>query len=554
MNKYTELKRQAEALLSQMDRGKEFIIGHVSGRLAKAADENPQDKVICAVSHVVERMSRKDPSRVISQAELESVYQKLAGIDRSGTRFRELLGDLLITAGPQPVRTGKEYAEAKRDIFDEAVSEIKPETRDGLSQLFEHAEDRLDPKAATDAQGRVELELKSMGFRSKAKLEGGNARHLVFAAQVQTNRGQVTFHVPVEASSGRLPSVFVSQGRFLPLSRQELSKQAEEIAGCRLDPPSVPAILDALDKLSGSEAKSASDEQVESIAGSLPQDDGSGGLSAAQLYASIAQKEDAIRDIEVPRTEVPEPLRAIASEVEESVAEAGIGYPQAAVRLAKRMLNAELVSMGFRSAQVRAVSPTGDGMLCQAVLDTPKGKVAIEVPIEMKGDRPLMPSVFAHGDIVDDFTADKLKAFVSRDLDTLPTAVRRDSALLSKSWGELKSDLIDAVARDDHDACHEIIEAIAEQFGSDMHKQAIQGYKELLKHKAAWHESRKSRCSMVIKSANSIYDMCGHLMVPLHKVVQDEMGRCHLASTYRARQSQDEEGAFFSNAKVLVND
>ena len=109
----TELKRQAEALLSQMSCGKEYIIGQVSQRLAKAAVDNPQDTVIRAVAGVMDRMARHDPTRTISQAEIEAVYNELVGLDSSGTRFREVLGELLLTAPPASVVPNEQFAQTK---------------------------------------------------------------------------------------------------------------------------------------------------------------------------------------------------------------------------------------------------------------------------------------------------------------------------------------------------------------------------------------------------------------------------------------------------------
>jgi hypothetical protein len=95
--------------------------------------------------------------------------------------------------------------------------------------------------------------------------------------------------------------------------------------------------------------------------------------------------------------------------------ETAVGFPQAAVRLTKRMLVAELNSMGFKGSQIRVVAPTSDGFICEAILNTAKGKTTIEVPIEMRGNAPLLPSVFAKGDFVAEFTAPSLHAFAMSD-------------------------------------------------------------------------------------------------------------------------------------------
>ena len=552
MNQYSKMKRQAEALLSQMDRGKDFIIGSVSDRLTKAADAHPQDTVIRAVARVIERMSRQDPTRLICQAEIDGVYQQLVGLNRSGTRFRDVLGDLLISKLPEPVKPGKQYAEAHRDPLTEAINEIDPAITNGLGQIFESREDRYDPNLAASVRDKVGMELKTLGFDSRIRLAGGNARHLVFSADLRTRRGGSRVYIPTEAASGRFPSVFLSNDRFLPLTSQNLREHLEVSAGRKELPPSIPAVLASLDALTGQARKRASEEDVAKVSNMMPFSDGSENLAASPLYAQV--KENEVQDVRVPRAEVPEPLRALTSEIEESVTEAGIGYPQAAVRLAKRTLHAELAAMGLRGSQVRVASGTSDGLICEAVLNTAKGKVAIEVPIEMRNNQPLMPSVFAQGDFCDDFSEAKIKAFIRRDPPTVAVAVRRDSPLLGSSMRELKDAMIKSAAQEDYKACENILEVIAERW-PDNYKDSLVAYKQLLRHSSNMREAHTDiQCAKVIRSVNSVHPICGHLMVPVHKVVQDEHGRCHLASTYHARHNQDDGSAFFSNAKVLVGD
>lgn len=555
MTQISELKRQAEALLRQMGRGKEYIIGHVAERLMKAADDNAQDTVIRAVAHVIERRSRQDPTRLISQAEIEEAYQSLVGLNASGTRFREVCGDLLLSETPKGVEPGKQYAEAHRDPMVEGIEEIDPALRQGLGAIFDGPSDAWDARTAGPAQDKVAMELRSMGHQPRLRAVGGNARYVVIAADFGTNRGAVTVHIPVEASGNRLPSVFVAGDRLAPLTPANLTAHLEASAGHTGAPPSIPALLASLDALTGNLKKQASVEDVSSLASKLPVGNGSEGLSGPATYASMPEG-PGIGEVEVPRTPVPEPLRAIASDIEESAVEAGCGYPQASVRLAKRMLYAELAGMGFRGAQVRICGSASDSLICEAVLDTPKGKVAIEVPIEMRENRPLMPTLFAQGDFCDDFSEASIKRFVARDPDTVPTSVRRDSPMMIKSVAELKDVMIKAVARQDYGVCEEILEAVSARFGHEEHLKAFKAYQHLLRQAGAMREAHgKSGCDRIIRnSANSVHPLCGHLMIPLHQVVQDEHGRCHRASTYQARQNNDDASGFFSNAKVLVGD
>jgi len=530
------------------------MVGHVSQRLEKAAADNPQDAVIRAVAGVFENMSRQNPNRLISQGEIDQIYNQLIGLDASGTRFREVLGDLLLSRKPASAAPDPKYVQANRDPLQEAISETEPILTKELSTIFDLAEGHYDPKCMAEARDKVGIELYAMGLRNtRVRIAGGNVRHLVFAADLDTNRGAVRVYIPMEASGDKLPSVFVSGNRFVELTASNLKTHLDKASVRNERLPDVSAVLKSLDILTMQSKPKASADQVEKIANMLPSENGTQGLSAPGLFAPI-HDEKVVGDVEIPRSPVPEPLKALTSEIEESVLEAAVGFPQLAVRLAKRMLLAELASMGFKGSQVRVSAPTQDGFICEAILNTPRGKVGIDVPIEMRDNQPLMPSVFAQGDKVEDFSEKNLKVMLAREPETINVAVRRDSQLLSMGYHDLKDAIIRNAAEGNLKACDEIMEAIAERFDKETYRNAILDYQKILVDVGSAKQAQESRCGRILKSSNSIFPLCGHFMVPLHKVVQDDDGVCHLASTYHARKNQSDEGAFFSNAKVLVGD
>ncbi len=553
MTNYTELKRQAEEMLSKMERGKEFIINQVSDRLSIAVEENPQDHVIIAMAHVIERMARKDPTRIICQAEMEDLYQNLVGLNVSSTRFREKLGDFLLTSAPEPVKQNTVYAQSNRDPLKEAFDEINPEIRNAMKGVFEEdSQDIYDIKKAMAAREKVSLELRSLGFNPKIKLVGGNSRFVVFAANFDTNHGTITTHIPAEASGTKFPSVMVSGNEIKTLTKSAINNHINTTSRNN-KPVNIDSILTSLDMLTGHHKKIASRQQLEKTIEKVSEGSGSG-FSAPELFASLAE-ENVIEDIKIDNIEVPEPLKLIATELDESILETSLNFPLQTVRLAKRMLYAELTAMGFKGSQISISSSTDDGLICNALIDTPSGKVSIEVPIEMKNNQPLMPSVFAHGDYIDDFSQEKLASFIYTKADISEGVIRRDNDLASENINQLRNALASAVSHNDFTTCDDILEVVSAKFDKSIYLDMVRSYHNMLKTAGMAKKAySKSKCSMIIKNNSSIYPMCGHLMLPLHEVIQDENGRCHRASTYNARKNQQEEGLLFSNAKVLFND
>jgi hypothetical protein len=556
MTNFNALKNQAEYLLTKMEHGKGYRIGDLNQRLRQVADENPGDIVIGSVAGVIERLHSKDPEAMITQGQLEEVYQELVGLNRN-TRFREVLGDLLISDINKADLTNKNFVGAMRDPVEGTLDyDVDKKVKDGFDNMFRATENSYDPKNASRAKDKVELELKSMGFNSHVRLAGGNARFLVFATSLDTNRGAISLYIPAEASGDKLPSVFVGSNTFETLTASNLSDYLSTASYNRERLPEVSNILNTLDQVLGITSKATKQDEFAQLFANLSDANGSEGLSSPGLFAELPNQ-NTLKDIEIPNTPVPAELKALTSNIEESVLEAAVGYPQASVRLAKRMIIAELGSMGFKNSQVRIASSTGDGFICEAILNTPRGKLQIEIPIEMSGNAPLLPSVFAKNDYVADFNAYNIHALALKDAGYVEGAIKNDAQLYGMSLAELKDVMIKSASKGDYNTCDEVMEAIADRFDENTYCSAVSDYQKLLSKLGNAKEmlSRSYEDSdQFIRTPNSIYPVHKKLGLPAHELIRDENGTWHRRSTYAARQSQENLSTFFSTAKVLVGD
>jgi len=559
MDNISALKRQAERLLAKME-GKRYVIGDLNTRLQTAADENPHDTVIQAMARVVEQMCHKNPEKIISQAEVETLFNELIGLNVTGTKFREVLGDLLVSEKPASIETNPDFIKATRDDPQEGTVDyvIDSEVKDGFDQLFGPISDKYDPQIATVAKEKVNLELGSLGFGNpRVRLAGGNSRYLVFTADLDSNRGAVRIFVPTEASGEKLPSTFVAGNKLETLNAANIKNYVNATSYRNDRLPTVSAILQTLDVLTGYGQKSVEQDDFAKLSSKLPDNNGSEGISSPGTFASMPDDSKTMRDIEIPPTPTPEPLKALTSEIEENVVEASVGYPQMAVRLAKRIVLAELTSMGFKGSQVRISAPTQDGFICEATVNSPNGKVNIEIPIEMQGNAPLMPSVFAKDDFIADFNAANLQAFVTRADVSSYGYVETGSQLYAMSLPELKDVVIRAAANGNFEACNEAMEVISERVDEDTYRGVVADYLKILSNIESAQKSLKQAhedSDQFVKTPNSIYPVHKRLGRPAHELVRDENGDYHLKSNHMARKENDHAGAFFSTAKVLVGD
>lgn len=524
---FSSLKTQAEMALAKLTEGKCYEISDVNSRLQKIAAQLPQDTVINAVARVIEQLSKKDQTRLISQGEIENIYNQLIGLNAGGTRFREVLGDLLVSNAPKPVEQNLDYIRGMRDDPEKSPLEydVNPQFKEDFGQMFKKHIDKYDPQCAVAAQEKVGMELKSLGYEPRIKLAGGNSKFLIFAADFYTPHGSVCTFIPSNAAGTQSPSVFIAGNKFNTLTKSAIDSFLSEASHKNSKLPHVSDVLNTIEK-----------------------------LSCSEVSASVSDAHMNTRPVEIPMAEVPEPLKALASQIEENLAEVSVGYPQNIVRSAKQMLISELDAMGFKNSQIRVASSMTGGFICEATLNTPKGKLSIEAPIEMNNDIPLLPAVFAKGDFVDSFDESSLHRFVSNNSGD-NTIIRADSHFHEMTFAQLKDAMIKSAMRKDYDSCDEIIGVIASKVDENTYRNVVSDYHKLLlnvdniNEKLAYDDK-----DQFVKTPNSIYPIHKKLGKPAHELIRDENGEYHLKSTYSSRENQKESGAFFSNAKVLIGD
>jgi hypothetical protein len=567
MANFSALKNQAERLLSKLEHGKQYHISNLNTRLRTAADEHPGDIVISSIASIIERMYKENPGQIVSQGEVEKIYQELAGLN-SNTRFREVLGDLLKSEMKEDnSSTNRNFINSVRDPEQEPFNDdISLVTKSGLNGLFDNTTSLYDPHRASKAKNLVELELRHIGFSNPhVKIAGGNPRFLVFSADLDTNRGTVRVLVPADSNGDTLPGCFVGafgndgNGKVERLNVPNLNKYIKQSSRNRSRLPEVKDILSALDRVVGASPTNITDDKSNSLISNLPGKNGTEGLSAPGIFTKLPNENNVIKDVEIPKVPMPKELKVVAEELEDSIKEVAVGFPHASVRLAKRMIVAELNSMGFKNSQVRVSEPTSDGFICEAVLNAPNGKLKIEIPIEMNGNSPLLPSVFAKNDFIANFTPANIYAVAYKEAGSVDVAVNRDNQLFASSLMELKDAMYKAAIKGDLGICDEVMEIVASKFDENVHRSLVSDYCKLLSNVKAVDDSIKQsyKDNQFVKTPNSIYPVHKIFGLPAHELVKDSNGNWHRKSTYHSTANNDNfnnGGAFFSTAKVLVGD
>lgn len=512
----SELARLAKAVLDANNSGQEFMLEDVYNVTRAAYERYPEDAVIRKVASAIEIMAGKAKGgETISQKEISAIYNHC--VDISGTsRFRDVLGHLLLKDKPTNDSQNASYVKMNRDVDADPIKMsdlVDPEAVKQLTAVFGGDVSEMkayDTKVAAKGAEFVAAELKAIGKEfSDIKVVDGDHNIIVYATNFDTPNGCVTVPVPIEVQNGipLFPSKFLAGNSLKDLT------------------------LDNINEYVDGQKKEAD-------------------------FSVITKEPDPI--VDTPAVKVPKELEHIAKDFEEGLLESASIFGRSAIDMGKETVARELYAAGFKGAQVKFGSESGDSAIYLATIGTPKGRVTIEVPVEMHQREdgrfsPLSPTYFGYDGLIEDFSAPKLQRFALRVPQPSSFHVECSNAFSYMTLPEIKDEIMKAAANNDYVTCEEGLAKIQETFTEEDFKNAIADYHNLLMHKIHLDKYEQTKCQRLIPAGKgSIYARCGCTGLPLDKVATDEYGNCIPKSTLKSQKLNPvkEAGAVISTSKI----
>jgi hypothetical protein len=516
----------AQNLLNEQQNGQEFMLLDVYKQTREAYERFPEDPVIRQVAFVVEKMTEKAKSgTIINQAQVSKIHNEFARLSEN-SKFKMVLGHLLINTnastpnGQDFVRLNRLDAENSSINFEDLVDQNLVGNFDvalngnGTIKPF-------DQKTAEKGAEYVKVELVSLGFNNpRVKILGGNEDTLIYTASFDTEKGLVDVKIPIDLHNKQLifPSTFIAEDRIESLTAANINNFVNKVAQER-------------------------NPNINNRAGNLHSD------IAFDTDIQIAGTEQ--------KVEMPKELVHLSRDFDDSILEAASAFGKNIINKGKQVVIRELVAAGFKNAQVKFGSENTDSVIYLASINTPKGAVEIEVPVEMKVVSntyvPLLPTYFAYDGLVEDFTAAKLQRFAI----SLP-APSTKNVVCSSAYNymllpELKDEILKAASENDYPTCETILQYIEDKFSEEDHRNSIADYQYLLMTKTKIASKEQHVCRRMIPAGKtSIYDYCGCYNVPMNKVVADDHGNCILKSAVERQKLNplDQSGVLISNSKI----
>jgi hypothetical protein len=514
-----KLLKSAKALSQQINNGKEFSTKHVSGILAKKAEENPSDIMIHVMRDVITK--KASTQNFISQKEIGELYSSLvnySGGERS-TVFRTVCAGLLpqtsntqeeVKKDASSIRGGEQHVKTLQE-YDTGLEKMAQEFSGIFSLNNKGSFSGFSDNTSNKAKKFAKVQLDSMGCHPKQITITAENEHFVLckAAFETGSFREVTLDIPVQVSGGvpKLPSHFISDGGGL----EKLSKEN---------------LLVAL--------KSKEDHKK---------------FSDKNKFASSRST----NSIKIDNVTAPKALDHLTN-IEDKVLIASSKFDNSQVELARNVLGRELKSVGL-NAQLKFAGSNDRGVVFMSKI----ANSTYEFPVEFSSGRPLMPSHFVSDNKRYDFSSTNLRKVASLQPKSQGSFELRKEAYQNMSYHQLVNEMITSVDKRDFGSAEDALSSIQSKFDGTQVIHAVQKYASLLKT-AGMNDERETLIKMalqrgdLIRVPTSLDLYAPKFGLPLSKLAFDGNGQLVPLSRVNQRLNMDESQVFgISSHQIKIN-
>lgn len=458
------------SLANQVMSGKEYFVSTVLGRLDDAADTLPHDGAVRTAQRILQKRLEKEGSlATITQRQFSSLYDDVCALGNR-TAFREMLGDLLITAAPEAVaHYNSEFTSGRRDTDD--VLKLADDNMVGEFSSLWGNELASTGSMVDNGRRALETEFTSFGFGSPAaEVVARSDEFVMFSIQADSPIGRFTAYVPAEIKQNTvlMPSVFASANGFSPLTKDNLLAYAGGLVDGTVKMASPQKIMAGLSAVADAgrpalAVKLASGDDVV--------------VDSPSLYQTVSDyvtAPEANTHQEYPK----EMMGLFTNDMRDALVEAGLGFDKNIVITAKTIVSDQIKAAGLRVERISVESEFDGGLVVSAGVVGQAGKRTLQVPVEVISGQVLLPSVFMSGVVADAFTTEALRKFASTS-----DAGIFNAAFSNKSgWAyrDLYTHAIKSAAYGNFVEAEDAMAVIAEQYGPEFHRAAFRDLSDTL--------------------------------------------------------------------------
>lgn len=268
---------------------------------------------------------------------------------------------------------------------------------------------------------------------------------------------------------------------------------------------------------------------------------------------SSARTTEVIEGDEIEKKEVPAEFKPLVEDVEDKLARDTSGFSKELINRAHELIVGELNSLGVKG-QVRFSRRKGSSMVFATSLDTEKGTIQVDIPIEVADEKILYPVTFVYKDAVHALTEEGLERFI-RKFGAEAEPVKYPGEMLDMTFNQLRKEIHKAVFERNYARATECLNVVSDKFGEDIHKNAIQDYQNWLKEASQDYSTRCGKCGYYLSktavATTHTQDWCGLLDEPCFKIIQ-KSGICVRSSILWDELRDDSYKGTISTSKIAL--
>lgn len=519
-------------LAKAVDDNQKIATPILAAKLARYVEAYPQDKTIGAMARVIDKMASNN-TNFIRKAELKALYGKMY---QHGTKFAELFTDELGEAA-EPEITTYQRDEAVKPIDYRAGDQV---LANALESVFDkHAPLKMySQPVAEKAMRTVGSTLDAWNLRpSRLAVSDGNDKFIVIKADYETPKGVTSFYVPVEVTKNDViePEVFMGNTGPEDLNHTTIKAYLTQQAGTKTKIGATD-ILTALTHAASDKREISATELA--ITRMNAERAGQSEFFQGQVVG-LKVEAAAKADVSLPKSD------EFMSFEEKFTTPQGLAswrFGADKVGTAKNHVSRELQSMGFANHQV--VIAGNDETTIHVGVSLNTGEVAFMVPVKVANNKLQKPTVMLCNGSLASFDRAGINSLVSANqTDSKIAAVASNMSALKPS--EVVNNLRQALAEENYAKAEDALNVLKNAGDDKAYALAFNLYMTGL----SGVKTAETKCSKMIKSANSEHPICSHTGLPINKVYQDKHGYCR--PLYRKGMDETYEGASFINAKIF---
>jgi len=537
-----DLVKLSQSLSKFVEDNEKISLPLFTAKLTTAQQNYPEDYTIGMMSTVVGRMANSD-KLFISRAEIKDLYEKFySRNNKFANVFEEELG--------RPANISQTTAQSVEDNHFDPMQEaidtlIDPVLASSLDQLFGgNKVKNYSERSAKMALNACNNKFKELGFSVQSEVLCSKNNVFICSVAFETPRGSTSVFVPVETIDNQVysPSVFVGNTGSEEISKEAIVAYLTSKAGEKLS-------LRAEEILEAAIIAKGADEEISDVDIAVTklnaQKESTVDYLAPQVLGVEIKSENPNLMLNLPVSEDPE-ISSIARTFESELGFANFKFGSVLIRRGHDLISNELEKCGVNTYSIAVHDSNDDSIIYSVAVNG--GSVAFKVPLKIENKNILPPSIVLCNGSVKSFDKTSIANLLHEEgFDRV--ASLSASPLYGLKASELVNIVRTAVSEENYIKAEDALNILANSDDEKAYSVALNVFKQsLAKQEIASEEVNK--CSMIVRTKHSQYDMCGHTGLPLHKTYQDKNGHCQ--PIYRKGMDESYEGATFMNSKIYL--